>query len=249
MTEEDDIDGLAAEYVLGSLDPSERAAVEVRRRRDRLLAAAIGAWERRLAPLSRQPAQDIEPPAHLFEAILEKIATPRPHEVILLRRHARRWRGIAATATAIAACLSLAVGWFLYQRILEPKLLVAELYRSAGTSTADEMVNPAFVVTVDLDACEITARPVTAQPRPGRTYQLWIMREGVPAPESLGVLSGPEGLTAPCRAFAPSTLANATIAVSQEPDGGSATGTPSGQFAFIGKLMAAAHGLAGEKSR
>src|SRR5262249_10734205 len=136
--------------------------------------------------------QDIEPPAHLFAAILEKIATPRPQEVILLRRHARRWRGIAATATAIAACLSLAVGWFLYQRILEPKLLVAELYRSAGTSTADEMVNPACVVTVDLDACEITARRVTAQPRPGRTYQLWIMREGVPAPESLGVLNGPK---------------------------------------------------------
>ena len=248
MTEEDDIDGLAAEYVLGSLDPSEREVVDRRRRSDRVLADAIDAWERRLAPLSRH-APEVAPPPHLLEAILKRIAAPRSHEVIVLRRHARRWRGIAAAATALAACLSLAVGWFLYQRIVEPTLLVAELYRSAGTSTADEMVNPAFVVRIDLDTCQITARPVTAQPRPGRSYQLWIMREGVPAPESLGVLSGPEGITAPCRAFGPSTLVNATLAVSQEPDGGSPTGTPTGTFAFIGKLMAAAHAPGGEKSR
>lgn len=238
MTEDEDIDGLAAEYVLGSLDPSERAALHVRRRGDRALADAIGAWERRLAPLSWQ-APEVEPPAHLFAGILQKIATPRPAEVVLLRRHAKRWRGIAAAATAVAACLSLAVGWFLYERIVEPTRLVAELYRAAGTSTADEIMHPAFVVSVQLDPCAITARPVTAQPRPGRNYQLWIMRQGVPAPESLGVLSGPEALTAPCPApIAPTTLLNATLAVSQEPDGGSTTGTPTGPFAFLGKLMA-----------
>jgi anti-sigma-K factor RskA len=238
MTEDDDIDGLAAEYVLGSLDPSERVAVDVRRRSDRALADAIVAWERRLGPLSwRTP--EVEPPAHLFEAILKKIAAPRSAEVVFLRRHAKRWRGIAAATTAIAACLGLAVGWFLYERILEAPLLVAELYRAAGTSTADEIMHPAFVVSVDLNACAITARPVTAQPRPGRNYQLWIMRQGVPAPESLGVLSGPEPLTAPCPApIVAATLLNATLAVSQEPDGGSTTGTPTGPFAFLGKLMA-----------
>ena len=110
-------------------------------------------------------------------------------------------------------------------------------------------MNPAFVVTVDLDACRISARPITAQPRPGRNYQLWIMREGVPAPESLGVLSGPEGLTASCPApVTPASLVNATLAVSQEPDGGSTTGTPTGPLAFLGKLMVAAP-RAGEKSR
>lgn len=238
MTEDDDIDGLAAEYVLGALDPSERVAVDVRRRNDRALAAAIRAWERRLAPLS-WGTPEVEPPPHLFEAIVQKIGAPRLAEVVFLRRHAKRWRGVAAVATAIAACLSLAVGWFLYERIVEPPLLVAELYRAAGTSTADEIMHPAFVVSVDLNACTITARPVTAQPRPGRNYQLWIMRQGVPAPESLGVLGSPEALTVPCPApIAPATLLNATLAVSQEPDGGSTTGTPTGPFAFLGKLMA-----------
>jgi anti-sigma-K factor RskA len=248
MTEDDDIDGLAAEYVLGALDPSERVAVDVRRRSDRALADAIRAWERRLGPLSwRTP--EVQPPAQLFEAILQKIAAPRSAEVVFLRRHAKRWRGIAATATAIAACLGLAVGWFLYERIVEPPLLVAELYRAAGTSTADEIMHPAFVVSVDLNACAITARPVTAQPRPGRNYQLWIMRQGVPAPESLGVLSSPEPLTAPCPGpIAAATLLNATLAVSQEPDGGSTTGTPTGPLAFLGKLMAVDRAAA-DKSR
>ena len=47
MTEDEDIDGLAAEYVLGSLDPAERRQVDARRETDASLAAAIAAWEDR----------------------------------------------------------------------------------------------------------------------------------------------------------------------------------------------------------
>ena len=52
MAEEDDIDGLAAEYVLGSLDAAKRQQVDARRRTDASVIAAIVAWERRLAPLN-----------------------------------------------------------------------------------------------------------------------------------------------------------------------------------------------------
>ena len=61
MTEEDDIDGLAGEYVLGSLDAAERRQVDVRLQTDASLAAAIAAWERDLAPLSDQ-GQGVTPP-------------------------------------------------------------------------------------------------------------------------------------------------------------------------------------------
>jgi len=54
MTEEDDIDGLAAEYVLGSLDVDERKAVAARRNTDAKLNRAIEAWEKRLAPLAHR---------------------------------------------------------------------------------------------------------------------------------------------------------------------------------------------------
>jgi anti-sigma-K factor RskA len=52
MTEDDDIDGLAGEYVLGSLDPAERADIHARRRADMSLVRAIEAWQRHLSPLS-----------------------------------------------------------------------------------------------------------------------------------------------------------------------------------------------------
>ena len=73
MTEEDDIDGLAAEYVLGSLDPAERAQVDARRKTDAPLAAAVEAWERRLGPLNEQVA-GIEPPAHVYDDIVARIS-------------------------------------------------------------------------------------------------------------------------------------------------------------------------------
>jgi hypothetical protein len=123
MTEEDDIDGLAAEYVLGSLDPAERRQVEARRQVDAALEAAIEAWQRRLAPLAdREPG--ISPPDHVYEQILARIAgqpsaRPGSANVVPLRvaGGSGRWRTIAASVTALAACLALALGWFSYVHV------------------------------------------------------------------------------------------------------------------------------------
>src|SRR4051794_17325701 len=59
MTNAEDIDGLAAEYVLGSLDPVERMEVAARRHGEPALNDAIKAWERRLGPLT-----DLVPPSN-----------------------------------------------------------------------------------------------------------------------------------------------------------------------------------------
>ena len=115
MTEEEDIDGLAAEYVLGSLDPAERAEVDARRKDDASLAAAIEAWQRRLGPLSEQ-VPGVEPPNHLFHSILSRIPAQESQpghtaEIVPFRgRSARRLR-FATGAGALAACLALAVVW------------------------------------------------------------------------------------------------------------------------------------------
>jgi anti-sigma-K factor RskA len=118
MIEDEDIDGLAAEYVLGSLDAAERGAVEARRGTDRRLAQAIAAWERRLAPLSeREPG--LAPPAHLLDGILAHIAgqgaqpARRTAEILPISRSSgRRW--MAYVIGASAACAALAVIWFMF---------------------------------------------------------------------------------------------------------------------------------------
>src|SRR5262245_28486182 len=119
MTKDEDIDGLAAEYVLGSLDPAERAEVNSRPRTDISLTAAIEAWQRRLSPLS-ESAPGISPPPELFDSILSRISVETgqpvvPARVIALPRHRKNWqRIIAVGASALAACLALAIGWVIH---------------------------------------------------------------------------------------------------------------------------------------
>jgi anti-sigma-K factor RskA len=242
MTNDDDIDGLAAEYVLGSLTLAERKAVNVRRRTDVALSQAVEAWEKRLASLGDQ-APEIEPPSHLFAGILTRISQAqdiRSADVIALRRRAGRWRKAAVGASALAACLALMVGWLFQNLPASPTALVAIL-SPAGT-TADENAGsrsaPAFVVTIDLRADALTVRPLAARPAPRRSYELWLMHPGSATPSSLGVISQSEPTTVPWRArYPPSDFVNGSLAISLEPEGGSPTRAPTGPIMFVGKLV------------
>jgi hypothetical protein len=115
MAEQEEIDGLAAEYALGSLDPTERRYVDLRKRTDSSLSAAIDVWEQRLVPLNERGV-GIEPPAHLLDEILSRVLrqAPRQPEVaeveVLSRASGRRW-ALVAGASALAASLVLVIVW------------------------------------------------------------------------------------------------------------------------------------------
>jgi anti-sigma-K factor RskA len=111
MNEDDDIDGLAAEYVLGSLNPGERSRVNARCKTDATLADAIEAWQRRLGPLSSQ-LPGIAPPLHLFDRILIQIAG---QDAQPQRRNLGRSRSLAAGAAAVAACVALIIAGYIYE--------------------------------------------------------------------------------------------------------------------------------------
>jgi anti-sigma-K factor RskA len=231
MSEEaDDIDGLAAEFALGTLDPGERAAVSARRLREPSLDAAIRAWEERLGPLAETVPSVAAPPglfARIEAAIAGVGATPR---VIDLERRLRRWRILAAAAGAIAASLAIVVGVREAQRLAEPQSFVAVLQRDAAS--------PAFLVSIDLASRALTVTPVAAEPQPGRDYQLWLVSETLPAPRSLGLVRQ-AGLTRgeADAGIPPDVVRGATFAVSLEPAGGSPTGAPTGPVLFTGRLI------------
>ena len=67
----------AADYVMGVLTEAERAAVERDAARDPALATEIARVDAELAPLLLN-APEVEPPAHLFDRIKEKIAASTP---------------------------------------------------------------------------------------------------------------------------------------------------------------------------
>jgi anti-sigma-K factor RskA len=250
MTHEEDIEGLAGEYVLGSLTLEERREVDAQRARDRALASAIADWERRLAPLADFVPGE-EPPAQLREEIIGRIwrLEAHPANVLPLHQHAvRRWRRIAIAASALAAVLAAVVVIVLQSLPATPTALVAVLQRSAAGQTADESGDvrgaPAFIVAIDTQLKSIVVTPLAARPVPKRNYQLWLEQPKT-APLPLGIVATASPTTLPwptangAEQLPPAALRNATLAISLEPEGGSPSGTPSGPILYEGNPSAA----------
>lgn len=232
MSDQEDIDALAAEYVLGTLSPAERTAVGARRQRERDLDAAIEAWESRLAPLA-QATPPVEPSPGLLASIEAKIAgSADAGTVVELQQRVARWRRAAIAASAVAACLVVAFGLREVTRTPQPVSYV-------GVFQKDDQ-SPAFLLTVDLETRVLSIRVVAAERPADKTYQLWIASEqsgGVP--QSLGLIEDPTQITrATLASYDPLIVRRATFGVSLEPMGGSPTGRPTGP-ALHAKLIPA----------
>ena len=225
MTDRDDIDMLAAEYVLGTLDAAERAEIAARRMREPVLDEAIAQWDRRMSPLLDH-VEGVQPSADLFariEARIDAQETPalsgeKPAPVVELasvRRQLARWRMGAIGATAIAAALA---GFILLR---PPAPLLEDQKFFAVFQKGDQL--PDFLLSIDMETRQLTIRPVDATSQPGKTYQLWIVAEELgPAPRSLGLIGGVSQPTQKQLAdYDPAVLETATFGISIEPEGGS----------------------------
>lgn len=150
-------------------------------------------------------------------------------KVIALRNRMQTWRRRALWLGALAAALVLGLGLREWTRPGRPKSYVAVLQKDASST--------AFLLSVDLDSRSFTIRPVTAQPEPGKSFELWLVDSKLGA-KSLGVV-GDQAVTsrANLSAFDKVTLSGATYAISVEPAGGSPTGAPTGPVVFTGQLI------------
>ena len=226
MTDADDIDDLAAEYVLGTLDASERASVAARRQREPALDAAIERWERRLSGLNADVAP-VPPPADMLLRIEQRIAATGngrqaagsgSAQVIALQSQVTRWKRATMAASALAAALLLTLDVTQYAAHKQAETFVAVFQKN------DE--SPAFLMSVDLPNRRITIRQVAAPREPGKTFQLWIAHERVgPNPRSLGLIDDAQVTRE--LPYEPALLRQATFGISVENLGGSTTGRPS----------------------
>ncbi|NLQ16626.1 hypothetical protein HGG82_03175 [Marinomonas sp. M1K-6] len=244
--EEIAIHTLAAEYVLGTLDKTERDAVEVRRQEDPLLEQAIISWQTHLAGLNDY-VQAAEPRVDLFDDILAKL-DDRSHtkvsndsvmnkassavvvEMEAMRTTLKRWRVTALGTSAIAACLAV---FMVVKPPASPPIQASAPF--VAVFQADDS-QPAFIMSLDIETRQLTVRPVMAQGQTDKTYQLWIKADEIgPAPRSLGLLAN---VTAPIQKqinYDPAVIRHATFGISVEPLGGSPTGVPTGP-AIHGRL-------------
>lgn len=234
MIDLDDINALAAEYVLGTLTAAERDGVTMLRVREPALDAAIVAWENRLGPMIAL-VPDVAPSPQLLDRIRAQIRPAgkvidfKPREAALTRR-AHGWRNAAIGMTALAASFAGVLGWRETARTPMASTYVAVL--QAGQSS------PALLLTVDTAKQMFAVRALTKPSEQGKAYELWLLHDKLPQPKSLGVV--PDG-DMEVRAVNDSGIdrsmfMNATFAVSLEPAGGSPTGQPTGPVLFTGKL-------------
>ncbi|WP_431282606.1 anti-sigma factor [Humitalea sp. 24SJ18S-53] len=242
------LDALAGEYVLGSLEARDAAEVAAALPTTPALAAAVAAWEARLAPLA-----DLAPPQSPPEGLWSRIdaalpvrpslrlvegapAVPPAPVVIPLPRpdgrpapppySPRIWRAWALGATAVAAGLAA----FLLVRPPAEQALMTVLLTSQD--------QPAWLVESTPSGAISLAAVNPGPVAPDRVLQLWALPQGATAPTSLGFVpaQGRVTVTAPASIRPePGML----IEISLEPPGGSPLGRPSGPVLFIGRLVAA----------
>jgi anti-sigma-K factor RskA len=237
MNELDDIEAVAGEYVLGTLDAAERASVTARREREPALENAIRRWERDFAPLM-DVGEPVAPPADLFGRIEAGLSSPQVDtapadaggNVIALRRKVNLWRSVAVVTSALAASLMLVVIWQGMLRQAENRL-VAVLQKDS--------TSPAFLVTVDLPTKTLTVKPLTNPAAPDKSYELWLINAKLGDPRSLGVISAPLTVSQNLRGFDPDLIESSAVAISLEPKGGSPTGKVTGPVLYSGPLLSA----------
>jgi anti-sigma-K factor RskA len=228
VAEGDEIEALAGEYVLGTLDTNERRAAEARIAADPTFRTAVADWERRLQPLA-DTVSEANPPAAAFARIMAAIdalpvAVPAGGNVVALRRSVRRWQITTVLMGAAAAAVLAAV-------VVFDRTAPAPQSQFVAVLTA-EGAKPAFLATVDTSKGTITVRRVASAAPPDKSYELWSIEPNA-APKSLGLVEQ----ASLSRALPVAPTGRATLAISLEPKGGSPTGAPTGPVVFSGALV------------
>jgi anti-sigma-K factor RskA len=232
-----DLDMLAAEYVLGTLSSAERAAFEHRLSGDAEAKRAVEDWTRRLSPLAAA-VEEIEPPAQLWNKIEQNLQEMRHRHAgpaaplaangnlaANLHRSVRRWQVAFAAATALAASLAAFVVYQGRLSVEAPQSYVAIVGKTGE--------RPALIVNVDPVSNSAYVIPIATETPEGHSLELWFIGDGE-KPKSMGLLKGQAyRFSLPTRA----RIEKAALAVSVEPAGGSPAGAPTGPVIYSGQLV------------
>jgi anti-sigma-K factor RskA len=245
MSMQDDHRELAADYVMGLLDPAEEAKAERLMSTDESFARAVSAWRERLADFDAT-AEPVAPSPALWNRITETIkVAPTPDSSVANRvtlwDNIRFWR-TAAISGALAASLLmvLAIGALVTSRQLQTDL--AELSRrkpvyvavlvSDATREAGAIVNAFADGRVEL----VPLRPIDVPP--GKALQVWTLWDRAVGPKSVGLTGQSRTLQLDLKSL-PATVQDQLFEITLEPEGGSPIGRPTGPILFKGNTARA----------
>lgn len=223
-------DALAADLALNLLEGAERDRALGLRQDDPAFAAAVTAWEERLAPLFDEIAP-VDPPATIWLAIAERLSQEKVVDLRMVRQ-LRMWRRAAIAASAIAAALAMVL-------VLSPADLPVVAPASSGPIMVAQLASTTGgpSMAASFDPASSVLRIKSAGIAPGRlTPELWI----IPAdgrPRSLGLIAhlGTTGVVVPA-ALRPHMREGGTLAVTMEEAGTAPHAAPSAAPVAAGTL-------------
>lgn len=225
---------LAGEYVLGTLDATQRRALQARLADEPALQAAVQAWEERMLPLA-DLVEPVTPSAQLWWRIERSLDTQTPpvprqtpapwwrnwHSLSL-------WRGLAAGGFATAAVLASV----LVTREMAPPPTT----RFMVVLVAPDDKAPGWVVQAG-SSSRIELIPLGSVEVPAdKALQFWTKADGWSGPVSLGLVTPGHRLEVPADKL-PAVQPNQLFELTLEPRTGSPTGKPTGPIRFIGRAV------------
>lgn len=220
----EDLDLLAAEYVLGTLDEVTAGEIAVRSQTEPALRAAIAAWQERLEPLTLLVGPEA-PPVSLWRRIATTtgvaMAEPSPGLLVQAWRSVLFWRSSTAVGFAMAAAMIA----FVLLRAAAERPIAALV--PAGSPAA------AFIAELQRDGSLRLVALESVSVAPDKDLELWALPKGASGPIPIGVLSPAGSRVAPPRLPAGPTK----LLVSLEPRGGSPSRLPTGPVLFAGTLQ------------
>ena len=210
--DEDEI--LAAELVLGLLDQEGADLARARMAREVEFARLVTDWQERLVRIT-DDIRPKQPRAQVKQLIMNRVFPIRKTPIL---QRVWVWQTVSFAALAMMAF----IGWLALQSPVQQQS--ETLY---ATQLTGENVPLQVLAVLDPVRGDVAINRVSGTARPGRSLELWAI---VPdeAPVSLGVLP----TIAKARVALPEALAlrasEITLAISDEPAGGSQTGAPTG---------------------
>ncbi|WP_425051427.1 anti-sigma factor [Psychromarinibacter sp. S121] len=221
----DDDVALAGEYVLGLLPADDLRGFELRLRDSSDMRRLVVEWDEYFIPLAAEIPEVAPPPA--IQARVERRLFGAPR-----RRWPLPWQGTLAGGIIAAA---LIVGLMFLTPPDQPDALATH---TAQIAAEDRSL--LIAATLDDDTGEIRLHRTEGAARAGRSLELWLIPEGADGPISLGLLGDDEVTVLTLAPEQRAALQGAVLAVSDEPEGGSPTGAPTGEVLAVGEISPAA---------
>lgn len=218
-------DALAAELALGLLEGDEAQQAVARLAQDPALALRVRDWQELLAGMAAD-LTPVMPPARARQRIREQLGHIAPPLSQVPDARIRWWQrplGLLGAMVAVAA-LAIVIAWPMLRGLDTPG------YQAEMVSQDASMRVMAW-----LEGRKLEIAMQQGQPAQGRDLQVWWVKPDGSAPVSLGLVPR-QGMM---RMELPAGIVMAQgvrIAVSDEPQGGSATGQATGPIVAIAPL-------------